>query len=289
LTDRICLFSGNIHFAIKHKVYNCRANSIYNYDEISENYHFKILQYNKLVMNILEVKNLRKNYGSFEAVKGISFEIPQNEIFALIGPNGAGKSTTLKMIGTILQPTSGEITIDGVDAIKNPQKSREKISYLPEEVGAYKNLTGRAYLKLMAGLYADSSKLQKEFVEKAVEICNLKKRIDDKLGTYSKGMTRKVMLARALMSSPKLAILDEATSGLDVINALEIRNIIIQYAKQGTSVLVSSHNMLEIEYLSNKVAIIDEGKIIERGTVNELKAKHNAKNLEEVFLRIKSK
>lgn len=152
-----------------------------------------------------------------------------------------------------MQPTSGEITIDGIDAIKNPQKSREKISYLPEEVGAYKNLTGRAYLKLMAGLYTDSSRLQKEFVEKAVEICNLKKRIDDKLGAYSKGMTRKVMLARALMSRPRLAILDEATSGLDVINALEIRNIIIEYAKQGASVLVSSHNMLEIEYLSNKV------------------------------------
>ncbi|OQA52311.1 MAG: putative ABC transporter ATP-binding protein YbhF [candidate division WS2 bacterium ADurb.Bin280] len=239
--------------------------------------------------NILEVKNLRKNYGNFEAVKGIDFEIGQNEIFALIGPNGAGKSTTLKMIGTILQPTGGEIYIDGVSVIKNPDEARKKISYLPEEVGAYKNLTGRGYLKLMAGLYTDNKKLQIEFVERAIEICNLKKRIDDKLGAYSKGMVRKVMLARALMSEPKLAILDEATSGLDVINAIEIRNIIIDYAKRGTTVLVSSHNMLEIEYLSNKIGIIDQGKIVENGTVGELKSKYKANNLEEVFLKIKIK
>lgn len=239
--------------------------------------------------NILEVKNLKKDYGSFHAVRGISFEIPQNEIFALIGPNGAGKSTTLKMISTILQPTSGQITIDGIDVIKKPDQARSRISYLPEEVGAYKNLSGLSYLRLMAGLYSDDSTKQKECVDEAVKICALGSRIKDKLGTYSKGMTRKVMLARALMSRPKLAILDEATSGLDVINALEIRNIIIEYAKRGTSILVSSHNMLEIEYLSNMVAIIDQGKIIESGTVKELKAKHKSQNLEEVFLSLKSK
>lgn len=239
--------------------------------------------------NILEVKNLTKNYGNFQAVKEISFNIPENEIFALIGPNGAGKSTALKMISTILQPTAGEITIDGIDALKHPDLARTKISYLPEEVGAYKNLSGLNYLKLMAGLYTDDKNKQKEYIQKALEICDLGGTINNKLGTYSKGMTRKVMLARALMSKPKLAILDEATSGLDVINALEIRNIIIGYAKEGTSILVSSHNMLEIEYLSNMIAIIDNGEIIERGTVSELKRKHKVKNLEEVFLNLKTK
>lgn len=239
--------------------------------------------------NILEVKKLSKNYGNFQAVKQIDFEIPKNEIFALIGPNGAGKSTVLKMISTILQPTTGQIIIDGIEVSKNPDKAREKISYLPEEVGAYKNLSGLAYLKLMAGLYYNDTKKQKKCIEKALNICNLGKRIKDKLGTYSKGMTRKVMLARALMSNPTLAILDEATSGLDVINALEIRNIIIEYAKKGTSVLVSSHNMLEIEYLSNMVGIIDQGKIIEKGTVTQLKHKYSSQNLEEVFLNLKKK
>lgn len=239
--------------------------------------------------NILEVNKLTKNYGNFSAVKGINFSIAKNEIFALIGPNGAGKSTTLKMISTILQPTSGEITIDGVNVLKNPDDARSKISYLPEEVGAYQRLSGLQYLKLMAGLYANNSQDEKEFVQRALKICDLKDRINDKLGAYSKGMTRKVMLARALMSSPKLAILDEATSGLDVINALEIRNIIKDYAKSGMAVLVSSHNMLEIEYLADRVGIIDQGKIIETGTVDELKQKHQAKNLEEVFLSLKTK
>lgn len=236
---------------------------------------------------ILEVKNLQKQYGTFQAVKGISFDIAEGEIYALIGPNGAGKSTTLKMVSTILQPSSGSIIIDGVDAVKDPTGARAKISYLPEESGAYKRLSGREYLKLMAGLYSDNHSKQKQYLEQALTICDLGKRIDDKLGTFSKGMVRKVMLARALMIGPKLAILDEATSGLDVINALEIRNIIIEYAKKGTSVLVSSHNMLEIEYLSNRVGIIDQGQIIETGTVAELKTKHRAKNLEEVFLRLK--
>jgi ABC-2 type transport system ATP-binding protein len=238
---------------------------------------------------VLEIKNLKKSYGSFEAVKGIDFSIPKGEIFALIGPNGAGKSTTLKMISTILRPSSGEITIDGTDVVKHPDIARSKISYLPEEVGAYKNLSGLGYLELMSALYTDNATKQSKFLAEAVKISDLGERIKDKLGTYSKGMTRKVMLARALMSQPKLAILDEATSGLDVINALEIRNIIIEYAKSGTTILVSSHNMLEIEYLSNMVGIIDQGSIIEIGTVPELKEKHGAKNLEEVFLRLKKK
>jgi len=237
--------------------------------------------------NILEVKNLCKSYGKFDAVRGIDFSIAKSEIFALIGPNGAGKSTTLKMIASVLQPSSGSIVIDGVDAVKNPEEARTKISYLPEEAGAYKRLSGRGYLQFMAGLYTDDPSKQKEYIARAVEICGLGRRLDDKLGAYSKGMTRKVMLARALMSNPELAILDEATSGLDVINALEIRDIIKSFTKNGMSILVSSHNMLEIEYLSDRVAIIDQGKIIETGSTAELKKKHQAENLEVVFLKLK--
>ncbi len=239
------------------------------------------------MQNVLEVKNLTKSYGKFDAVKGIDFSIAEGEIFALIGPNGTGKSTTLKMVASVLQPSDGSIVIDGIDAVRNPETARYKISYLPEEAGAYKNLTGRGYLQFMAGLCADNKAEAKKYVSEAVEIAGLGRRLDDKLGTYSKGMTRKVMLARALMSQPKLAILDEATSGLDVINALEIRDIIKKYAKSGMAVLVSSHNMLEIEYLSDRLAIIDQGKIIETGTAKELEKKHNADNLEIVFLKLK--
>jgi len=236
--------------------------------------------------NVLQVENLRKLYGKFEALKGVSFEVKKGEVFALIGPNGAGKTTTLRIIATLLTPSDGKITFMGKDLRKESDFVRENISYLPEEAGAYKNMRGIDYLRFMATFYAKDQRELDEFLERARKICRLGDRLKDKVGTYSKGMTRKLLLARALMTKPTLAILDEPTSGLDVINALEIREIIREYVKEGTSVLLSSHNMLEIEFLSDRVAIINQGKILETGTSEELKERYNAKNLEEVFRRV---
>jgi len=233
---------------------------------------------------ILTVKNLKKSYGNMFAVNGVSFSIDRGEIFALIGPNGAGKSTILKMVATLLSPTDGKIDVGGFDVVKNSNSVREIISYLPEDSGAYKNLTGIEYLKIMAGLYNDDNKKQKEYIEKGKAISGLNSRLSDKVGTYSKGMIRKLLLARTVMIAPKLAILDEPTSGLDVINAMEIRRTIKDLTKQGMTVLLSSHNMLEIEFLSDRVAIIDNGKIHDSGTPSELKKKYGKVNLEEVFV-----
>ncbi|NTV80655.1 MAG: ABC transporter ATP-binding protein, partial [Candidatus Aminicenantes bacterium] len=138
-------------------------------------------------------------------------------------------------------------------------------------------------LHFMANFYARTPEEEEEFVDRAVAITELGDRLKTKVGTYSKGMTRKLLLARALMTKPVLAILDEPTSGLDVLNALEVREIVRRYVKEGTSVLLSSHNMLEIEFLSDRVALIDKGRILDTGTPAELKDKHQAKNLEEVF------
>ncbi len=234
---------------------------------------------------VLVVKNLVKSFGKIEAVKGVGFEVYENEIFALIGPNGAGKSTTLRMIATILKPTGGEILINDCNAVKSPDKARKLISYLPEEAGVYKNITGNNYLKLMADLYAENLSDAKKYFEKAVKLCNLGNRLKDKASTYSKGMARKLLLSRAVMVEPRLAILDEPTSGLDVVNAHEIRNIIKELSKSGMSVLLSSHNMLEIEFLADRVAIIAGGKIHDSGTASELKKKYRANNLEEVFIK----
>jgi ABC-2 type transport system ATP-binding protein len=236
--------------------------------------------------NVLQVENLRKLYGKFEALKSVSFEVKKGEVFALIGPNGAGKTTTLRIIATLLTPSDGKITFMGKDLRKESDFVRENISYLPEEAGAYKNMRGIDYLRFMATFYAKDQRELDEFLERARKICRLGDRLKDKVGTYSKGMTRKLLLARALMTKPTLAILDEPTSGLDVINALEIREIIREYVKEGTSVLLSSHNMLEIEFLSDRVALINQGKILETGTSEELKERYNAKNLEEVFRRV---
>ncbi len=235
---------------------------------------------------ILRVKNLKKSYGKIFALKGIDFDVFKGEIFALIGPNGAGKSTALRIIATLLSADEGTIEFMGYDVRREPERVRENISYLPEEAGAYRNLTGIDYLRFMANFYARDERELEEFVKRGEEISGLGVRLKDKVGSYSKGMVRKLLLARTLMIKPKLAILDEPTSGLDVINSLEIREIIKDFVKEGVSVLLSSHNMLEIEFLSDRVAIIDNGRILETGTPEELKDRYSSKNLEEVFRRI---
>lgn len=235
---------------------------------------------------VLSVKKLVKKYGNFLAVNNLDFQIYSQEIFALIGPNGAGKSTAIKMVATILNPTKGEIKLLDQEIHKNPNFTRSMLSYLPEEAGAYKNLKGINYLKLMAELYCSNNQETREAIARAILICGLGKRLDQKISEYSKGMVRKLLLARTLMVKPKLAILDEPTSGLDVINAHEIRQIIKNFSKEGMTVLLSSHNMLEIEFLSDRVALINKGKIIETGTPEELKTKYHAKNLEEVFVKV---
>ncbi len=232
---------------------------------------------------VLEVQNVSKQYSKVLAVDDVSFSINKGEIFALIGPNGAGKTTTIRMISTLLKPTKGDAIVAGFSVVKDPTKVRDNITYLPDEAGAYKTMKGIEYLKFMATLFSNDKNEQKEFVERAVGYCELGDRLNEKIGTYSRGMIRKLLLSRAIMTRPALAILDEPTSGLDVINAIEIRKMIKKLADEGMSFLISSHNMLEIEFVSDRVAIIAKGKILETGTCEEVKAKHNAKNLEEVF------
>lgn len=235
----------------------------------------------------LEVKGLSKQYkkGVYASEK-VSFEVNKGEIFALIGPNGAGKTTTIRMISTLLQATEGDALVAGHSILTEPEKVRRNITYLPDEAGAYKNMTGRAYLKFMAEIYADTPAQAKEYLERGCQICELGDRLNDKIRSYSRGMARKLLLARAIMSKPALAILDEPTSGLDIINALEIRRMIKQLSSEGMSFLLSSHNMLEIEYVSDRVGIIAKGHLMEVGKPDELIAKYDARNLEEVFERV---
>lgn len=235
-------------------------------------------------MTVVSVNNLSKDYANLRAVDNISFTIEEGEIFGLIGPNGAGKTTTLRIMATILTPTSGDIKIFGYDLKSEGQKIREIVSYLPEEAGAYKNLTGLDYLNFMASLYANNKSEKDKFVENAIDIAKLEDRIKDKISTYSKGMVRKLLLSRSLMYKPKLAILDEPTSGLDVINSIEIRKIIKSFTQNGTTVLLSSHNMLEVEFLSDRIALINKGKILVEGKPDDLKKDYNARNIEEVFI-----
>ena len=237
--------------------------------------------------NVLEVKELSKQYSKVLAADKVSFEIGEGEIFALIGPNGAGKTTTIRMISTLLTPTSGDAVVAGYSITKNPEKVRENITYRPDEAGAYKQMTGIKYLRFMAGLFVSDLDKINACVERAKNICGLGDRLNDKIGSYSRGMIRKLLLARAVMTRPKLAILDEPTSGLDVLNAIEIRKMIKKLAaEEGMSFLLSSHNMLEIEFVSDRVGIISKGHLMVTGRTDELKERYSAPNLEEVFERV---
>lgn len=235
-------------------------------------------------MTACTVENLSRNYGQLQALNRISFQVRLGEVYGLIGPNGSGKTTTLRIIATLLRPTSGTVTILGHDVVRASDEVRKIISYLPEEAGAYKNLSGYDYLRFMATFYTKDSQARDSMVARAAQIAALGERLRDKIRTYSKGMTRKLLLARSLMSEPKLAILDEPTSGLDVANAMEIRSCIRDFVARGTAVLLSSHNMLEVEFLSDRVALINHGRIVTTGTPEELKSRYGARNLEEVFL-----
>jgi ABC-2 type transport system ATP-binding protein len=235
-------------------------------------------------MKAVEVRELVKDYGNFRALNGISFEVNEGEVFGLIGPNGAGKTTALRVIATLLQITSGSVTVFDYALPKEAEEVRKIISYLPEEAGAYKNLTGKEYLNFIAKFFVEGEKFQ-GMVRKGMEIANLGERINDKVDTYSKGMTRRLLVGRALMANPRLAILDEPTSGLDVVNAQEVRRIINSSVEAGVAILLSSHNMLEVELLCHRIALINNGIIVASGTVEELKKEYDARNIEEAFVK----
>jgi len=233
----------------------------------------------------IEIVNLHKRFGEVKALDGLSFTVRTREIYGLIGPNGAGKTTALRILATLIKPSAGSARIFNLDVERNPNEIRRIISYLPEEAGAYKNLSGLEYLEFMAAFYFTNREEARKSIMEAASISGLGERLKDKVKTYSKGMTRRLLIARALMTKPRLAILDEPTSGLDIIHAHHIRRIIQNYVKEHeVTVLLSSHNMLEVEFLCTRVALINQGRILVEGTPNEIKSRYGVENLEEAFL-----
>ncbi|MFW6109109.1 MAG: ABC transporter ATP-binding protein [archaeon] len=235
----------------------------------------------------IEANDLTKHFGDTKALNGASFNVRENEIYGLIGHNGAGKTTALRILSTLISATSGSAKIFGVDVADHPDQVREILSYLPEEAGAYQQLNGIEFLEFMAEFYSNNGNEMNTIVEQGKKISDLGDRLNDRVKTYSKGMLRRLLLARALMMKPRLAILDEPTSGLDVIQSVNVRNMIRTYADtEGVTILLSSHNMLEVEYLCHKVGLINQGVVVDQGTPDELKSKYDKPNLEEVFMEV---
>lgn len=220
--------------------------------------------------NILEVKDLKKNYGDFQAVKGVSFEIKDGEIFSLLGPNGAGKTTTISMLSTLYEPTAGDATIAGYSIKKEPMQVRNAIGVVPQDLALYEDLTAKENLIFWGQMYNLSGKSLSSRVDEVLEQIGLTDKAKNKVKTFSGGMKRRVNIGVGLLHKPKLLFMDEPTVGIDPQSRRAILDTVKDLNKQGMTVLYTTHYMEEAEELSNRVGIIDHGELIAIGTQKEL-------------------
>ena len=220
--------------------------------------------------NILEVQNLVKNYGDFQAVKGVSFNIEEGEIFGLLGPNGAGKTTTISMLSTLYTPTSGDAVIGGHSVTKDPMGVRNIIGVVPQDLALYEDLTARENLIFWGQMYNLSGKSLTTRVDEVLEQIGLTDKAKDRVKTYSGGMKRRVNIGVGLLHKPRLLFMDEPTVGIDPQSRRAILDTVKDLNKQGMTLLYTTHYMEEAEELSNRVGIIDHGELIAIGSQKEL-------------------
>lgn len=219
------------------------------------------------------IENLKKRYGTVEAVKDVSFKVEPGEIFGLLGPNGAGKTTTLRSLCTLTTPDAGIIEVSGISVINNPRAARKRLGYVAQEVALDKVLTGRELLQLQAALYHLPGAVGKQRVNTVLELLGLQEYADKKTGTYSGGLRKRLDLAAGLLHSPDVLVLDEPTVGLDIESRFVVWDFLRKLREAGTTVVITSHYLEEIDALADRVAIIDRGVVIASGTPSELKDK----------------
>ena len=219
----------------------------------------------------IRIQDLYKSYGSIEAVKGISLDIEPGEIFGVLGPNGAGKTTTLRCLCTLEKPDRGTLTIAGVSVVDDPRRARSYLGYVAQEVAQDKILTGRELLAFQADLYHLPRAIIPKRIEAVLEILDLTNRADDRIGGYSGGMKKRLDLACAMLHAPAVLVLDEPTVGLDIQSRRAVWEFLHAIKAQGTTVLITSHYLEEIDVLADRVAIFDRGKVIAQGTPDQLK------------------
>ena len=221
---------------------------------------------------LLECQDLCKSFGKKQILKNVSFELDEGDILAFIGPNGSGKTTTIKLILGLQGIDKGSVNINGYDIKKDFVKAIEKVGAIVENPDTYMYLSGWDNLKLTANMYKNISD---EAIKDIVKLVDLETRIHDKVSKYSLGMRQRLGIARALINKPNILILDEPTNGLDPEGIKDLRNLLKKLAKEGMGILISSHNLAELESFCNKVLIIDNGTIIETSEVKEFKNNDN--------------
>ena len=235
-------------------------------------------------MKILVCENLKKQVKRKVIIENISFSVDKGEIVGLIGPNGAGKTTIIKSILGLINLTEGKVTINGYDIKKDFVKAIEKVGAIVENPDAYMYLSGYDNLKITANNYKGITKSR---IDEVAKIVGLENRIKDKVSTYSLGMRQRLGIAEAIINNPELLILDEPTNGLDVEGIIEIRNLIKKLSHQGIAIIISSHNLTEIDNLCNRIIAIKNGKMIVDETIDEFKTSENGEKLssEEAFIK----
>ena len=237
------------------------------------------------MQNSIKVINLKKSYGTKEAVKNISFEIKENEIIGLLGPNGSGKTTTIGMILGLLKPTSGEVLINGIKIEKNPIEILQKINFISPYIELPKKLTVKQNLIVYGKLY--SVKNLNEKIDYLVSKLRLENLLNRVTGELSSGQKNRISLAKAIINEPSVLLLDEPTASLDPEIGDFVRTFLENYKKEKkVSILLASHNMDEVTRLCSSIMMMKNGLIIDQGKPNDLIKKHGRKNLEEVFLKL---
>jgi ABC-2 type transport system ATP-binding protein len=237
---------------------------------------------------MIELKDVTKKYVDFHAVDNLNLSIQKGEIFGFIGPNGAGKTTTIKMMGGILEPTSGSIMIAGISMKDHPEKAKSKIGFIPDRPYLYEKLTGMEFLKFVADLYGVDSNIFSEKAGRHLKMFSLLDWSNELIESYSHGMKQRLIMAAALLHDPEVIIVDEPMVGLDPVAIMMVKDLFRNLAKQGVTVFMSTHTLKIAEDICDRIGIIHKGHLIATGTTDDLqrKAQVTDADLEQVFLKL---
>lgn len=235
-------------------------------------------------MKIIEVENLKKSFNGFTAVDRVSFHINRGEIFGFLGPNGAGKTTTINMLTGMAKITSGRVKLLGEDYTRNPKKAQAMMGVVPDESNLYEELTGRDNLTFCGALYGMEKKIREERASLLLQQFGLEDAANKPFKAYSKGMKRKLTIAAGIIHQPEILFLDEPTTGIDVAFARQIRSLIVELRRKGTTIFLTTHYIEEAERLCQRLAFIVQGKIVREGTVEELMDEAQGENIVNITL-----
>jgi ABC-2 type transport system ATP-binding protein len=219
---------------------------------------------------LIAVTGLTKRFGARAAVDGLTFEVPAGEIFGFVGPNGAGKTTTIRMLATLTRPTGGTAVIDGIDVVRQPERARRRLGFMPDFFGVYDRLTAFEYLSFYAACYGVPRQRRAKIIRDLLELVDLADRRDSPVDQLSRGMKQRLCLARALVHDPAVLLLDEPASGLDPRARVEMRALLQELQSMGKTILISSHILPELTELCSMIGIIDQGHMQATGPVRDV-------------------